>query len=109
MEQVKLMYVNHYHADDFDELNLRITAEPTKESFAEPVTSQSNFLLQVDAETHQVIGATILYADDWFARIAEAFQRGDLNDPDVRFFLEQKFRQYAQEWESRQAKVTLAV
>ncbi len=96
MEEVKIEYINHYHDDDFDELNLRINNDPARALVSQLADDEHNFFLQVDAESHQVIGATVLYADDWFEEIAEAFRRHDLNHPDVRFFLEQKVNAFAE-------------
>lgn len=97
MEQVKITDINHYLQEDFDELNIRIDNVKPASTFAEIADDAHNFFLQIDAESQEVVGATILYADDWFKRIGEAFQRGDVDDPEVRFFLEQKIQLYSRE------------
>lgn len=93
MDQIKITSVNHYHGDDFDELNIRFDNQNSNPTFADPVADEHNVYLQVDAETDTVVGATILYADDWFQEIAAAFQRHDLDNPAVRFFLGKKLEQ----------------
>jgi hypothetical protein len=103
MEEVKISYVSHYHHDDFDELNVRINDAPARPVIAQLADDAHNFFLQVDAEQPQVIGATILYADDWFDEIAAAFQRHDLAHPAVRFFLEQQIRAFSAQWQAQQA------
>ena len=105
MDQVKISYVNHYHHDDFDELNIRINDCPARPAISQAIDDKHNFFLQVDAESKQVIGATILYGDDWFDELAEAFKRRDLNHPDARFFFEQKIKAFAEQWATqRQAE-----
>lgn len=101
MEKVIITYANHYHQDDFDELNLRLndlTAQPTS---GELVDDEHNAFLQVNPETREVVGATIVYANDWFAEIADAFQRGDLEHPAVKFFLQEKIKTWMSEREKR--------
>src|SRR5437868_268065 len=97
MDKIAITYVNHHRGDDFDELNVHLDNYASNPTFTAPVEDEHNFFLQVDATTNQVVGATILYADDWFQEIAAAFQRNDLNNPAVRFFLEKKLEQFMQE------------
>jgi hypothetical protein len=98
MEEVKISYISHYHHDDFDELNVRINDAPARPVRSQLADDPHNVYLQIDAENQCVIGATILYADDWFEEIAQAFQRHDLDHPAVRFFLEQQVQMLAQRW-----------
>ena len=106
MEEVKISYVSHYHHDDFDELNVRINDAPARPASSQLADDAHNVYLQIDAENQRVLGATILYADDWFEEIAQAFQRHDLDHPAVRFFLEQQVQALAQRWAAqRQAPV----
>ena len=48
--------------------------------------------MKITAESDEIVGATIFYADNWFAALAAAFARRDLDHPDVRFFFEQKIK-----------------
>lgn len=102
MDEIKITSVNHYQGDDFDELNIHLDNQSPNPTYADPVDEQHNFLLRVDAVTEQVVGATILYANDWFDEIASAFQNHDVNDPAVRFFLEKKLEQFMREHEERE-------
>lgn len=103
MEQVKITFVNHYRQDDFDELNVRINDLSAQATTSEVADDEHNAFLQVNPETHEIVGATILYAQDWFAEIAEAFQRADMSHPAVVFFLEQKISAWiAQQEKQRQ-------
>ena len=108
MEEVKISYVSHYRHDDFDELNVRINDAPARPASSQLADDAHNVYLQIDAENQRVIGATILYADDWFEEIAQAFQRHDLDHPDVCFFFEQKIKAFAAQWETGQHTQTLA-
>jgi hypothetical protein len=42
-----------------------------------------------------LVGAVIFHARDWFSEISRAFANQDLNNPDVRFFLEKKLESVA--------------
>ncbi len=102
MAKVTITYVDHYHQDDFDELNLRINDEPAQPASGELVDDEHNAFLKVNPDTKKVVGATVVYADDWFAELADAFQKGDVNHPDVKFFLEQKIKEWITEREKRE-------
>ena len=108
MEEVKISYVSHYRHDDFDELTVRINDAPARPASSQLADDAHNVYLQIDAENQRVIGATILYADDWFEEIAQAFQRHDLDHPAVRFFFEQKIKSFAAQWAAEQRTETLA-
>lgn len=97
MDEIKIASVNHYQGDDFDELNIHLDNQTANPTFADPVDEQHNFFLRVDAVTDEVVGAMILYANDWFEEIAAAFQRHDLENPAVRFFLKEKLEEFIRE------------
>lgn len=101
MAQVKITYINHYRRDDFDELNVRINDLLAQTTTGEVADDEHNAFLQVNPETHEIVGATILYAQDWFAEIADAFQRADVSHPAVAFFLEQKIQAWIAEREKQ--------
>jgi hypothetical protein len=92
MKDIVITSINHYHHDDFDELNLRFDDHPAQSTVAQVADDKHNVFLQVNPETQEIVGATIIYADDWFAEIADAFRRGDLNHPDVAFFMREKIK-----------------
>jgi hypothetical protein len=102
MEKVTVTYFSHYRQDDFDELNIRINDLPAQPTSAELVDDEHNAFLQVNPETKEIVGATIMYANDWFKEIADAFQRGDLEHPEVKFFLEHKIKEWMAERENRE-------
>ena len=110
MEEITITQVDHYHNDDFDELNLRIDSPSELRLGITHVImeEQHDFHLKVVAKTGEVIGATILEADHWFDEIAAAFQCRDLDHPDVRFFFEQKIRVFAAQWAAAQHTEALA-
>lgn len=108
MEKIEITSINHFHDDDFDELNIRVNDHSPQNAIAEVVDDAHNAYLQLDPKTNNVVGATIIYADDWFAEIASAFQKRDANHPDVRFFLEQKIRTWTQEYQLRRQVETTA-
>lgn len=100
MEEVRIIHVNHYHNEDFDELNIRIKPR-TGDEFVDSVDEERGFFLKADAATNEVVGAMITEADHWFDELADAFKRRDLNHPDVRFFFEQKIKMFAEAWEAQ--------
>ena len=96
--EIRIIEVSHWHYEDFDELNIRIKPRAGAE-YVDPVDDDDhNFFLKLTAGTDEVTGATIFEADHWFDEIAEAFKQRDVNHPDVRFFLEQKVRAFAEQW-----------
>jgi hypothetical protein len=107
MEEIRIIDVNHYHNDDFDELNIRIKPWVSAE-FVDPVDEAHGFFLKVRANNEEVVGATILEADHWFDELAAAFKRRDLTHPDVRFFFEQKIRMFAAQWTAERDAEALA-
>lgn len=102
MEKIRISRMSHIRQDDFDELNIHLKDRVSESTVAEVADDEHNAFLQVNPESTQVVGATIIYADDWFTEIADAFQRGDGNHPDVKFFLEQKIREWVIEREGRE-------
>src|SRR5713226_8065954 len=100
MEEMRITQHDHDVRDeDFDELNLLINGNSyTTISYMDPMDDEHAMHLRINAETDEVIGAMILWANDWFKELADAFQRRDLDHPDVRFFFEQKIRVLAEQW-----------
>lgn len=105
MEEIHIIDIDHWHWEDFDELNIRIKPWSSDE-YIDPVDDQANFFLQLTAETDEVTGATIFEADHWFVALADAFARRDLDHPDVRFFFEQKIKVLAECWRAEQQSAT---
>src|SRR5262249_35657862 len=101
MEQVKITSVDHFRDDDFDELIIRLDGDAAQNSVAEIADDLHNAYLQLDPNTNQVVGSTIVDEDDWFAEIAAAFQNKDMSNPDVRFFLEQKIKSWVLQHHTR--------
>ena len=90
---------HHFDDDpDFDQFYMLINSAKPVTSVAYPVDEQRDFHLQIDPHTRQVVGAFVYYAADWFAELADAFARRDLDHPDVRFFFEQKIKVLAEQW-----------
>ena len=109
MEKVKITSYDHDVPDeDFDELNLLINGHTVEtHSYMHP-TDERAVYLRIDSETEEVIGAMILWANDWLAELADAFKRRDLTHPDVRFFFEQKIKAFAAQWVAEPHAKTLA-
>jgi hypothetical protein len=101
MEEIRIIDFDHFHSEDFDELDIR-TKTKTGEEFSDPIDDQSGFYLKIRAESDEIVGATIFYADNWFATLAAAFARRDLDHPDVRFFFEQKIKVLGECWRAEQ-------
>ena len=108
MEEMKITRYDHYiDGEDFDRLDFLLNGHSFKTlAYMDPVDDQHALHLRIDAETEAVIGAMILWANDWLAELADAFKRRDLNHPDVRFFFEQKIRALTEQWQAERAKVT---
>ena len=98
METLPIIDADHWHHEDFDELNIRVKPQAGLE-YAHCVDEDHDFFLWLADDTDEVRGAMVMEADHWFDEIAEAFARRDVNHPDVRFFLEQKIRVFAEHWE----------
>lgn len=75
---------------DIDELVLLINHDAPQPARNVLVDDQHGIYLRRDLESDQVVGAVIFHAREWFAQIAQAFANQDLDNPDVRFFLEKK-------------------
>lgn len=96
-KELKITRFKKDAASDVDELELVINAEEAQPARNILVDDQHGIYLRRDLETDQVVGAVIFNAADWFDHIAAAFASQDLNDPDVRFFLEKKLELAAAE------------
>ena len=85
---------------DLAELDLFINTDKPHAAISIPVNDDTgenyDVYLRVDPETYKVVGATIMYSDRLFEELAKAFANKDLNNPNVRFFLEKKLEAYAQ-------------
>lgn len=99
MEQITIRTLDHYQDDDFDELTIRFEDAPSNATYAVVADDENNIFIDKDVETDRVVGATIVYARDWFRKLAQAFADANLDNHDVRFFLEQKLRALASESE----------
>jgi len=97
MEQVNSIKLEHYQDDDFDELTIQFRNTASNPTYAVVADDENNVFLNKDAETDQVVGATIVYARDWFQKLSQAFGEMNLDDQDVRFFLVQKLRALAEQ------------
>ena len=53
------------------------------------------FFLRVDPETNEIVGATIFSASHYLGQLAHAFASKEFDDPNVRFFLEQRVESFA--------------
>lgn len=86
--------------DDFRELFVWLNSEPPQSSVMVPVNDETNepyhALIGLEPDSREIVTASILNANNFFADLARAFSSMDLNHPDVRFFLEKKLEQYAQ-------------
>lgn len=92
--------ITQFRADqdpDIDELVLLINRDEPHPARNILVDDKHGIYLRRDLETDQVVGAVIFHARDWFAEIARAFANQDLNNADVRFFLEKKLEHAASE------------
>ena len=98
MEEMRITHIDHYQKEDFDELNLLVNDHSSQHSDMDPVDGEHNVYLRIDNRTDEIAGLMIVYANDWFNELADAFQRHDLDHPDVRFFLEQKITAWAERW-----------
>ena len=96
MEPLNITHIEMDDNPDLGELYLLINSAEPMPAVSWLVDDQRNFHFRVDPETGKVVGAMVLFANDWFAEIAQAFQRHDVNHPDVRFFLQQLVNVLAQ-------------
>ena len=78
-----------------DELVLVIDEDSPQPARNVLADDQHGIYLRRDLENEQVVGAVIFNAQEWFDQIAEAFAKQDVNNPDVRFFLEKKLESVA--------------
>jgi hypothetical protein len=96
MEPLNITHIEIDDNPDLGELYLLINSVEPKPAVSWLMDDQRNFYFRVDPETGKVVGAMVLFANDWFAEIAQAFQRHDVNHPEVRFFLQQLVNVLAQ-------------
>lgn len=104
MEKVKsepLKITNYEFGDeDLGLLDLVINADQPLPAVSIPVNDEADepyyVYLRVHPDTHRVVGATLFHVDNLFAELAQAFANKDLNNPDIRFFLEKKLECYAE-------------
>lgn len=90
MESLNITHVEFDDNPDLGELYMLINSNAPRPAVSYLVDDERNFYLRVAPDTGEVVGASVLFANDWFREIAEAFQRQDVNHPDVRFFLQEK-------------------
>lgn len=97
MKMTKVFFDND---PDVSILDLVINADKPMPAIHVPVNDDTDenyhVDLRVDPETNKIVGAMIMYSDNLFEELAQAFANKDLNNPNVRFFLEKKLEAYAQ-------------
>lgn len=94
----KELKITQYDTDrnsDVDEIYFLINSDHPQPARNILADEDRGIYLRLDLETDQIVGAMIFHAGEWFEEIARAFQNRDLNNPDVRFFLEKKFETLA--------------
>lgn len=95
MEELNITHMELEEREDFSELYILINTDKPQAADSYLVDDDHDFYLRVEPETEKIVGAFALFAADWFKEIAAAFEKGDLNHPDVRFFLQQKVNEMA--------------
>ena len=99
-ETVKITDVS-FGDKDLGLLDLVINVAKPQPAVSILVNDDSNahydIYLRVNPDSHRVVGATIFHADNLFAELAQAFANKDLDNPNVRFFLEKLLEQFAHE------------
>ena len=96
-QELKITQFQSDTDSDVDELVLLINQDAPQPARNVLVDDQHGIYLRRDLESDQVVGAVIFHAREWFEQIARAFVDQDLNNPDVRFFLEKKLEMVANE------------
>lgn len=96
-QELKITQFQTDQDSDVNELVLLINHTEPQPARNILVDDEHGIYLRRDPETDQVVGAVIFHAREWFERIAHAFANQDLNNPDVRFFLEKKLELAASE------------
>ncbi len=100
MGKIKITDFHFYDDPDTAELDLFFNsgeAQATSNIHVNDDTQEPYYVdLRIALDTHQIVGATILHAENLFDELARAFANRDLNHPDVRLFLEKKLEQYAE-------------
>ena len=100
MEKIKITDFYFYDDPDLSELDVFINTDKPPMGISIPVNDdageQYDVYLNVDPDNHRIVSATIFYSANLFEELAQAFANKDLNNPNVRFFLEKKLEAYAQ-------------
>lgn len=84
-----------FYSEDADELDLVINVSKPQPAISHLV--EDDFYLRINPETHQVVGATIFNASYYLGQLAHAFAMKAFDDPNVRFFLEQRVAVFAKQ------------
>ncbi len=99
MEKMKITGFHFFDDPDISELDLVIDADKPMPAESVAVNDDTDepysVDLRLDIDTGKIVGATIMYSDNLFRELAQAFANKDLDHPDVRFFLEKKLEAYA--------------
>lgn len=90
MEPLEITHVEMDNNPDLGELYMLVNTDEPRPAVSYLVDDERNFYLRVAPDTGEIVGASALFANDWFEEIAEAFRQHNINHPDVRFFLQQK-------------------
>jgi len=85
----------HYYPES-DELDLVINVDKPRAAVSVPLEDEF-FFLRIDPETEEVVGATIMNASHYLGQLAHAFAIKAFDDPNVRFFLEQRVEAFAKQ------------
>lgn len=93
MEEMKITQV--FYDEDSDELDLVINVSQPQPAVSH--LAEDDFYLRINPETHQVVGATIFNASLYLGQLAHAFAMKAFDDPNVRFFLEQRVEAFAKQ------------
>lgn len=96
----KELEIHHFQAEkdrDADEVVISLYGDEPQSARNVLADDEHGIYLRYDLETERVVGALIFHPDDWFEKIAHAFVNQDLENPDVRFFLEKKIQALAKQ------------
>ncbi len=99
MEEMKITQVFFDNDPDVSIIDLVLNEDKPMPAVSVPVNDDTDekydVYLRVAPGTGKIVGAMIMYSDNLFRELAQAFANKDLNHPDVRFFLEKKLEAYA--------------
>ena len=100
MEKIRITKFEFTNDPDYSELFMWLNNEPPQSEYAVPVNDETDepyyVHMDVNPETHKIVSAFVIHADNLFEDLGRAFASKDLNHPDVRFFLEKKLELYAE-------------